>query len=1318
MSNQVTLENSIKVAKKLPFHVEAVPQNNVFEILNAGSDTSSKPVNIKIKIKNYEETTGTHGIISVPKLASGPKKVRLVSSDQTIMSFDLFMESENEIKTPKKPHCRFLQLFKPRGCLDPPFGEDNYIYKPKAKMLTYDQHEFTDEKNIDKIVEKSNCDLLHTPKKRSIEEIYSHSLITYPAALSSNEKIQKEVPNRNKMKSSLQNKTIISINEFSDTYFMPPKIQNKHDTEHQKTEVVSSNNSYDGKSEKSWKSQNIPTSLFHMPTNQVLNQGREPKTLCTDNKDKISDNDNVVSVANNSITEISTADMENVVLEKKYPVSSQNVTETETTLLYKTITTDEVYTTAQTYQTSIDTLIYNNGNVDNHSLASHELYKLQSPIKNESIIEANIFNKASAKESELNNYSLKTKSLQQTCTTSNANSLEPNKSEQSQLLLEKNTQSEKVTNSLQNDVQQNMQPLQENAQLVQFKDPHHVPLSLQEKTKSEDDMNLLQKDMQQNMQPRQNIDKAIQLKQSDQFDTQLKIQSKEVIDNLQKDLQRNVPQVEKIGQSIKLQESDHLQFTLQEKTNSNEIINFHEKDLQPNMEPFHEIAQLVPLKEPDHAQLFQQKNKQTREVVNVLETDKQQSMQPFQNIDQSLQPKESEQLKFDSRDKIKSKEVIDILQKDLQQNVPQVDKFGQSIELQESDHLQFTSQEKAQSKEVIDFHQKDLHSNMKPLHKNAQLVQLKESDHAQLFLQEKKQSGEVVNVLETDIQQSMQPLLNIDEPIQLKESNHLQFDSQEKIKSKEVIDILQKDLQRTVPQVEKFGQSIELRESDHLQFSIQEKAHSEEFIDFHQKDLQQNLQPLQENARSVQLQQYDHTQLFLQEKTRGEEIINLLQKDNQQSMQPQQKNGQLIHLKETEDSQTSLREKTQSKEVIKPLQKKYQQNIHIDLQQTQESAKSITNVKRGTNEVLDKYISDIIKNKYDEGDISILLLSNIADNANARHKSVEALVENLTIEAMSTKQNFSENKTNAADLKIDNTVKSDIIDSYKKTLVKKASLLSHIQEKEITSNEATYDSINILDKAASSNVHDTDDVVQGLVNNISVEMENIGINNHIPSTDIFLKKEETDGKETLKKHTYKKPIELNNLQETKDIMEHVYRDQNLKISEKDKIHIDENSLLNINLGFHITENEKNEILINSIDTFNHLELNPNKITVIKSLIRQNDSEIRIPINQDMDLTLQIKKSFGKDFISKMVIDNVKEPIGESKLKKDILLQETLETVHEKLFPLENIIRKLKQEADDLTKQQGLLRDILSRAKTESARSINTRTTCNCNKYFM
>ncbi|XP_047530454.1 uncharacterized protein LOC125066428 [Vanessa atalanta] len=310
MTQESVFDQPMKSTPILPFEVIAVPQYDDARLVNNADYNLTDPINIKIRIRNKEEKGERYGIVSAPKLfANNGKKVRLVSSDQTIMSFDLFVEPDTSKNFQKKSHKNFFHFFKPGGCLriqndnddkssylpsatndvaivkstcrivdtntiseknvlkknfpgipstertekqlkafmgickpggclDPPFNEDKYSYKPALKLsstsLKYKNNDkkvlspektslYTDSGVKIKMKEKNKN--IGIPQLEDNGEPDAHSLITYPTSSSSNDF---RVPKENhdmKLKSRLssENKARISNNEFSEIFFMPPK---------------------------------------------------------------------------------------------------------------------------------------------------------------------------------------------------------------------------------------------------------------------------------------------------------------------------------------------------------------------------------------------------------------------------------------------------------------------------------------------------------------------------------------------------------------------------------------------------------------------------------------------------------------------------------------------------------------------------------------------------------------------------------------------------------------------------------------------------------------------------------------------------------------------------------------------------------------------------------------------------------------------------------------------------------------------------------------------------------------------------------------
>lgn len=113
MANQQAMD---QIAKSISFEVEAIPQDNKGTI-QLTSTANTTPLNVKIKVrKKHDAGAAQNAVVSVPKLGkpgAAPQRVRLVSSDQTIVSFNVFMENEEDEKVLRKAKKGFFDFLKP-----------------------------------------------------------------------------------------------------------------------------------------------------------------------------------------------------------------------------------------------------------------------------------------------------------------------------------------------------------------------------------------------------------------------------------------------------------------------------------------------------------------------------------------------------------------------------------------------------------------------------------------------------------------------------------------------------------------------------------------------------------------------------------------------------------------------------------------------------------------------------------------------------------------------------------------------------------------------------------------------------------------------------------------------------------------------------------------------------------------------------------------------------------------------------------------------------------------------------------------------------
>ncbi|CAH0702280.1 unnamed protein product [Spodoptera exigua] len=330
-----------QIMQQLAFDVEAVPRNKSD---NATSASQTKPLNVKIRVRKKDEDNDQEYASTKTEHRKDLQQVRLVSSDQTIINFDIYVDAEFDKKPPPrktrkqifdmlKPGSRvraledddtyipsssysaniiepsqttkssstlthtftlsknvnqdnivktqsgeqkyFFGKCKPGGCLDPPFNEDKYSYKPSRKPEPEknipENVILTEEKTPDKEIVGCDTDSIKQPnilrnregskgsakqnsifdgsffkkKRKSSEQstntppleqkdsivnifqgepsvnspsTHSNSIITYPPQISSGLKVSDH-----KVKSPSEDKPRKSSNEHSEPYFTPPK---------------------------------------------------------------------------------------------------------------------------------------------------------------------------------------------------------------------------------------------------------------------------------------------------------------------------------------------------------------------------------------------------------------------------------------------------------------------------------------------------------------------------------------------------------------------------------------------------------------------------------------------------------------------------------------------------------------------------------------------------------------------------------------------------------------------------------------------------------------------------------------------------------------------------------------------------------------------------------------------------------------------------------------------------------------------------------------------------------------------------------------
>ncbi|XP_063822939.1 uncharacterized protein LOC135072830 [Ostrinia nubilalis] len=277
-----------QIVNNLSFEVEAVPQDDD----KLASTSNTTPLNVKIRVRKKNESGIQHGVLSVPKFGrpdAQPERIRLISSDQTIMSFNMSMEADLVKKPKRKPrkslfarclgtqydddempyapstaynakvsdanttsksdgvirqnftlsktnydnavdlqiHTKkhgILGKCKPGGCLDPPFGEEKYSYEPTQKIQLKKMPGITEDK-----VEK--------PKKIKVSKMVADQRNINV----SNELSKESIGNKTKTKSQDESDSILSLynnslegsldSKYSDSVITYPPLTNTNSNE-------------------------------------------------------------------------------------------------------------------------------------------------------------------------------------------------------------------------------------------------------------------------------------------------------------------------------------------------------------------------------------------------------------------------------------------------------------------------------------------------------------------------------------------------------------------------------------------------------------------------------------------------------------------------------------------------------------------------------------------------------------------------------------------------------------------------------------------------------------------------------------------------------------------------------------------------------------------------------------------------------------------------------------------------------------------------------------------------------------------------------
>ncbi|CAB3248039.1 unnamed protein product [Arctia plantaginis] len=130
MDNRAVIE---RIMRSLAYEVETNSNNE--KIKERTNPSKLDELNVKIKVRKKEiNQLYNRGFISNNQSEAQvvPQKVRIVTSDETIMSFDMFMEADEKVMTQKHRKPIFDRM-KPGICLNARTDENNQPYMPESQ---------------------------------------------------------------------------------------------------------------------------------------------------------------------------------------------------------------------------------------------------------------------------------------------------------------------------------------------------------------------------------------------------------------------------------------------------------------------------------------------------------------------------------------------------------------------------------------------------------------------------------------------------------------------------------------------------------------------------------------------------------------------------------------------------------------------------------------------------------------------------------------------------------------------------------------------------------------------------------------------------------------------------------------------------------------------------------------------------------------------------------------------------------------------------------------------------------------------------------
>ncbi|XP_050665113.1 myb-like protein F isoform X1 [Leptidea sinapis] len=159
----------------------------------------------------------------------------------------------------------------------------------------------------------------------------------------------------------------------------------------------------------------------------------------------------------------------------------------------------------------------------------------------------------------------------------------------------------------------------------------------------------------------------------------------------------------------------------------------------------------------------------------------------------------------------------------------------------------------------------------------------------------------------------------------------------------------------------------------------------------------------------------------------------------------------------------------------------------------------------------------------------------------------------------------------------------------------------------------------------------------------------------------------------------------------------------------------EEKLFGLDFAIQMNIDKKNKKIFKTIDSTN-LPPDTDSIIALKSKIRINDDQLKIPIDADTDIVLQIIRKDKKEnnILSLQSNQGTFNLDTQKDLQQSGTIQEILTSIYEQnLIPVENLLHDLREEVDILTQNQSQIQTMLSGKKIISMKLNNNVKRCGC-----